>query len=357
MTDDTRQAILDKADASSSISSRPSSAALRRKPSRRQRGAARQSRQASTAASNIDLGIPMKPDEYTAALTAARASGDEGLVKRIEVGQFKNSLSLQHQDDTPYQLQQRVNDLNASITKAGVNAKPEQVIERDHLTTMLGRSREQLKTNPMAWGAQHLGIDVPPLQLGNPDSVRQRINVVQTIAKRTGVPVSPLQPDEISQAQGVIAHGTTQDKVGLALKLSAFGSMATDAAEQVTNNSGFINLIGLATHSNRGVAASRVNQIVTGYDVLKTKPKLIDKGQAQQQFDQYVGGALQFLPQVREGVMSNAQALLASQANEHGWNEWGQVDNRAWYRSVNSALGHTRRTAFRSAGWHRSTGR
>lgn len=339
MTTDTRQAILDKAD----IEQRSAEAEQRRIEAEQRRAEADARRDArdtaTSAASNIDTGIPMKPDEYAAALSAARASGDQALVKRIEVGQFKNSLSLQHQNDTPYQLQQRVNDLNASIAKAGTDAKPEQVIERDHLTQLLGRSREQLKTNPMAWGAQHLGIEVPPLQLGNPDSVRQRMNVVATIAKRTGVPVSPLQPDEIAQAQGVIAHGTTQDKVGLALKLSAFGSMATDAAEQVTNNSGFINLIGLATHSNRGVAASRVNQIVTGYDVLKTKPKLIDKTMADQQFNQYVGSALQFLPKVSDGVKSNAQALMAAEANEHGWSEWNQADPRAFYRAVNSALG------------------
>jgi hypothetical protein len=100
------------------------------------------------------------------------------------------------------------------------------------------------------------------------------------------------------------------------------GASRCRAADQ---QRGFINLIGLATHRIRGVAASRVNQIVTGYDVLKTKPKLIDKDQAQQQFNQYVGGGAAVPPAGQRGRVSNAQALLASQANEHGWSEWGDA--------------------------------
>jgi hypothetical protein len=294
---------------------------------------------ASTAAQNIDLGIPMKPEDYTSALSDAQSSGDEGLVHRIQIGQFKNSLNIEHQNDTPYQLQARVNDLNASINKAGANAKPEEVIERDQLTQLLGKSREQLKTNPLAWGAQHLGIQVQPLILSDPNSVSARMQAVAAISKNTGMSVAPLQPDEISVAQGTWSHGTTQQKIGLALKLSALGPMAVDAAEQVANNDpGFVNLVGLATHSNRSVAESRVNQIVTGNDALKTLPKLVDRTQASQQFNQYVGGALQFLPQVKAGAYSNAVAILASDASQQGYTEWGQV-GRNWFRAVNSALG------------------
>jgi hypothetical protein len=183
-----------------------------------------------------------------------------------------------------------------------------------------------------------LGFTVNKLNLNDPASITERIGVANTIAKRTGE-MRVLTQDEVATTQQTLQSGTTQDKVGLALRIARLGPLALPAAEQLTNNSGFINLIGLATHSNRGVAASRVNQIVTGYDVLKTKPKLIDKDQAQQQFNQYVGGALQFLPQVSQGVYSNAQALLGAEANEHGWSEWQQMDRRAMYRAVNSALG------------------
>jgi hypothetical protein len=287
----------------------------------------------------IKDGTPLKPDQYASLLSDAQLVGDPNLTQRVKDGQFLNGLSIQHQNDTPYQLEARVNELSAKVTKAGANADHNDIIERDHLQSLLGQSRSQLKSDPLGWGAAHLGLTIKPLVLGDPASVQQRISAVAAIRKNTGVPAAPLQPDEIAVAQGTFNHGTTQEKANLVLKLAALGPYALDAAEQVSSNPAIVNAVGIATHSNRGVAASRVNQIVTGYDVLKTKPKLIDEGQAEQQFNQYVGTSLRFLPQVRAGVLSNAKALLAMQANESGASEWGQVGARGWFKAVNSALG------------------
>jgi hypothetical protein len=288
---------------------------------------------------NIQDGVAVDPKALASAIGDARLAGDDALVEGLRQGGLKNNLTQEYASATPGELASRVNELSAEITKAGGKVDPDKIVERDHLQTLLTKSRTEIHSDPLAWGAEHLGISIPPLDLRKPDSIMARVSAATTIARRTGTTPRPLTQDEVAAFQQRITSGTTEQKVDLALKLARFGPLALPAAEQLTNNSGFINLIGLATHGNHGVAAARVNQIVTGYDVLKTKPKLVNKDQAQQQFNEYVGGAFEFLPQVSSGLFSNAQALLAAQANEHGWAEWNDVDSRAWYRSVNSALG------------------
>jgi hypothetical protein len=298
---------------------------------------------------NIQDGIVVDPKDLASAITNATEADDPALAEGLRQGGLKNNLTQQWANATPSELQQRVNDLSAQITKAGGKVKPDLIVERDHLQTLVGKSRSALNSDPLSWGAEHLGIKVAPLNLNDQGSINDRIQAATLIARRTGTMPAPLMQDEVAATQQTLQHGTTEQKVALAMRLAKMGPLALPAADQLTNNTGFHNLIGLATLSNRGVAASRVNQVVTGYEVLKTKPKLIDKNQAQQQFNSAIGSALQFLPQVSQGVFSNAQALLATQANEHGWNEWGEAQG-GWLPAINSALGAYSRDGKRIGG-------
>jgi hypothetical protein len=339
MTGDDYQHVLDR-----STTEQHAREAETRRIEAEQRRIAREAKQdarsnVESALGRIQDGLPLKSDEFAKVMEDAKATEDPQLIKRVAEGQFKNNLTIQYRNSTPAELQGRVNELSVDIAKAGNNAKSDWVIERDHLSTMLGNSRAELNRDPLSWGAAHLGIQVQPLNLGNRSSVAARIDTAAEVARRTGHAPQPLTGDEAAGFTSQLVNGTTQQKVALATQIAQFGPLAQDAAHQVTNNTGFVNVVGLASLKNKGVAASRVNQVFTGYDVLKTKPKLVDKADSLNQFQQYVGGALQFLPQVSDGVYSNAAAILASEANEHGWSEWGQVGNRAWYRAVNSALG------------------
>jgi hypothetical protein len=293
-----------------------------------------------SAMSRIDSGLPLSPDEYTSAVSDARLTKDPNLLKRVQEGQFKNNLTLEYRNATPVELQNRVNQLSADIAKAGDKAKPEWLIERDHLSTMLNNSRSSLNRDPLSWGAAHLGIELAPLNLNDNSSIAGRINAATQVARTTGQPAQPLTADEAASLAPQWTQGTIQQKVALVTNLAKFGPLAGEAATQIaSHDNGLQNLVGLATLQNRGVAASRVNQILTGYEAIKTKPKLIDKDDSVRQFNDLTGNAFQFLPGVKDGVYTNAKALLAAQANEHGWNEWADKDDRAWFRSVNSALG------------------
>lgn len=298
---------------------------------------------------NIQDHVVVDPKTLASAISDARTAEDDGLVEGLRQGGLKNNLVQQYANATPGELQSRADELSAEITKAGGKVDPDKMVERDTLRDLATKSRSELHRDPLSWGAEHLGIEIQKLNLNDPRSIQARVDAASKIASRTGTAPRPLMQDEVAASQQTLQHGTTQDKVGLAMRLSRLGSLALPAAEQLTNNTGFLNIIGLATHSNRGVAASRVNQVVTGYEVLKTKPKLIDKTIATEQFNQSVGNALQFLPQVRDGVLSNAQALLASQANEHGWDNWGDAQS-GWVPAINSALGAYSRDGKRVGG-------
>lgn len=288
---------------------------------------------------NIQDGVVVDPKTLSKAMDDAKFAEDDALVEGLRQGGLKNNLTQQWAHASPSELQDRVNELSGEITRAKGKVAPDVVVERDHLQTLLNNSNSELGSDMISWGAKHLGVPIGRLNLDDPSSITARINASTQIARQTGRAPQPLTSEEAATLTVQLTSGTTAQKVALATKLAHFGPLATEAARQITNNVGFHNLIGLATHSNRGVASSRVNQILTGYDVLKGKPKLIDKDQSRVEFDGFMGQALQFFPDTKNGVYSNAQALLATEANEHGWSDWSQVDNRAWFRSVNSALG------------------
>lgn len=338
MTGDDRQAVLDHsrvAQNSLDAEQRRQEAELHRQL-REEKSDARD--RAQSVLRMVSDGSVVEPKTLASAMDDARKAEDPALVESLRQGGLKNDLTQQYENATPAELQQHVNELSANITKAGGKVPPDMMVERDHLQTLLSKSRTALSQDPLSWGAEHLGINLSPLNLNDQNSVSARIQAATTIAKRTGTTPRPLMQDEVSASQQILNHGSVQDKVGLALRLARLGPLALPAAEQLTSNPAYTNIIGLATHPNSGVATSRVNQVMTGYDVLKTKPKLVNKDQAQQQFNQFIGTSLQFLPDVRTGVFSNAQALLATEANEHGWSEWNDAQG-AWYRAVNSALG------------------
>jgi hypothetical protein len=339
MSDDARAAVLTRADAEQ----RSYEAEQRRIEAEQRRLESEQRRDARDRVESglvrIDQGLPLSTDEYASIHADAVASGDSSLLKRVEEGQFKNNLTIEHAHDTPTQLQDRINVLSATIAKAGAKADPKQILERDHLQQMFNQSNAQLNADSLSWGAAHLGIQLQPLNLNDNASIANRVAAAAQIAKRTGHSPHVLTPAEVQSLAPQWARGTLEQKVALVSNLAKFGPAAGDAAQQLApNDNGLVNLIGLATHRNAGVGASRVNQILTGYEAIKTKPKLVDKDQSIQQFNQFTGNALQFLPGVKDGVYTNAKALLAAQANDNGWDNWSQV-GRGWYSAVNSALG------------------
>jgi hypothetical protein len=295
---------------------------------------------ATSAAGLLDSGLPMDPKTYATALTDAQAAEDVSLIDKLQKGQRKNTTMFAHRSETPLALQNDVNSLNAKITRMGTKADPNDIIDRDALQSLYNTSNEELKSNGLAWAAQHLGAAPEPLNIMDPNSVRHRVSLVQSVSNATGQQVAPLQPAEVNPFAQQWRAGDAAAKMNLVMRFSQFGPLAAAAAQQIApNDNGLVHLIGLASHSNRGVAISRVNQAIAGYEAMKTEGKLVGKTATESDFNEWTGSALQFMPGAKDGVFTVAKALLAQDASQHGWNDQNMPDDKAWYRAVNSALG------------------
>jgi hypothetical protein len=299
---------------------------------------------AQSASGLLDSGLPMDPKTYASAISDAQTAEDVGLLKKLQDGQLKNTTLFAHQHDTPLQLQNEVNALSADIAKAGEKADPNKIIQRDALQQLYTNSAEQLRTNGVGWLAQHQGADPQPLNIFDPASIQARVSLVQQGRRQTGTNIAPLQPAEVAQYGQAWKTGDAQTKTNMVMRLSQFGGLSSDVADQIApGDNGLVHLIDLGSHSNRGVAMSRVSQAIAGYEAMKTEGDIVGKlassAQGQSQFNEWTGSALQFMPGARDGVFTTAKALLAEDAASHGWVDDTAADTKAWYRAVNSALG------------------
>ena len=340
MSDDDRAAVLTRADVEQhafEAEQRQAAAEQRRQQSEDMRDARDR---AESGLGRLDSGLPLSPDEYTQLHQDALATGDPNLIKRVEEGQFTNNLSIQHQHDTPTQLQDRINTLSASITKAGAKADPNQIIERDHLQQMFNQSSSQLNSDSLSWGAAHLGIPVQPLNIDDPNSIANRVAAASKIAAQTGHAPQVLTASEATAMTPQWTRGDTSAKINLVSKIARFGPLAVTAAQQIApNDNGLIHLVSLAQHSNKGVGLSRVTQALAGYEAMKTEAQIVGKVGTLPDFNTFVGSSLQFMPGARDGVFTVAKALLAEDASQRGWKDNNDADPKAWYRAINSALG------------------
>jgi hypothetical protein len=339
MTADTRNRLIDAAQ----IQTRMNEVEERRRQAEAERIAREQRAdakdRAESVARNLDDGVPVGAEELASALGDARTAQDPAIEERIRQGGLKNALTLEWAGRTPDQLQARINTLSAKITKEGEKASADTIVERDHLIKLRDRSSSELATDGLSWGARNLGVDPGKLDLNDEGSIANRLNAATLVARRTGRKVPPITDEEAARLAPLVAGGNVRERTSLAVQLAKFGPMAGLAAQRVApNNPAFLGLVGLAGHGNKGVAASRVNQVVAGQEVLKLNKGLIKADSALREFNQRIGGALQFLPGVKAGVFENAKAILANDANERGVTEWGEAQPR-WFMAINSALG------------------
>lgn len=295
---------------------------------------------ADSVARNVDDGVPVADGDLAGAIEDASKAGDPALAERLRQGGMKNSMTRQWANASPQEMQEQVNDLSAQITREGDKVKPDTIVQRDHLATLLGKAKTEIEKDPISWGAKAFGINPGPLNLGQTGSIQAHVDLARKIQQRTGrMPNAVMTDDDAAVFAPIAVNGTVKQKTALAVGLARFGPLASVAARQVApNNAGFQNLVGLAGLPNKGIASSRVNQIVSGQEILKTSPKLVKKDDAMREFQGFTKGALQFLPSIRQGVYENATAILANDANEKGVTEWAEASPR-WFAAVNSALG------------------
>jgi hypothetical protein len=294
---------------------------------------------AADAARIIETGTPLPAAQVAAALTDAKTADRPGLEFSIKQGAFKNNLNIQYRGSTPAEIQDRLNQLGPKIAAAGDHADVKDVTEFQHLTTIKTQSVSDLAHDPLSWGADHLGIAVPPLDWNNRASINQRVAAAGTVSGRTGAQIKVLTDEEAASLAPTLASGSMADKRTLIAKLSSFGAMGPLAASQVApGNNQFISLIGLANGASKTASAAHVEWVLSGNEVLKANPKLIKADEADRTFQTRTGGALELLPALQSGVLANAKAIAAARANAEGKTSWGDISG-TFHTSISDALG------------------
>jgi hypothetical protein len=111
--------------------------------------------------------VVVDPKDLASAMDDARKADDPALGEP-EAGRAEEqphpAMGERHSRRAPEPGQRAVGE----ITKAGGKVKPDKIVERDHLQTLLGKSRSALSQDPLSWGAEHLGINLKPLNLNDP---------------------------------------------------------------------------------------------------------------------------------------------------------------------------------------------
>lgn len=305
----------------------------------------------------ITDGVNVPPQMLSDAQSDARTAKVPGLVEGLRQGGLKNNLTVRWANATPAQLTDRVNTLNAQITKAGGNVPADVMVERDHLQVLANSSESEIKTDGLSWGAKHLGVTLAPLNFADPHSPLARSAAAAQISRATHVPISPLTNNEAIEYGKIYSGDDSGAKVRLVKSFAMFGpDGAQRAGEQIApNDLGFQNMLALATHQNQAVGLSRVKQVLAGNDVLKTAKALINAPDAETQFHALVGSALYFHPQVSGGVLENAKSILAFDANSRGAHDWLTAKPR-FFAAVNSALGAYTKDGQQYGGLHSFNG-
>lgn len=158
-----------------------------------------------TAASQLVQGGKMLSDAYVASLTQATAGTP--FAKAIP------ELLKQAAPNTAFASQplavmdQSINALRAQLNRAGTDPKTEQEVKR--LETLRDQARKDYREDPLP-AALNRGIltEIAPLDVSNLAAVRRglsaRVQQADTVATRTGEPVSPLLRQEAEQVAKLV---------------------------------------------------------------------------------------------------------------------------------------------------------
>ena len=295
---------------------------------------------AADTARVIQTGTPVPPDQVANAISDAQKANRPALVAEIKNGAFKNNLNVQFRDSTPAQIQDELNAVNARIAKAGQRVSENDQIESDHLTTLLSKSSDELRADPISWGAKHLGIAVPPLDINKPETISQRVAAARNVSARTGAPIRMMTNEEAAGLTAAVATGSTAQRQQVVTNLARFGSYAPLAAAQIApGNDSFVNLVGLAGGKDPAANSQHVHWVLAGQEILKAKPQLVKRAEAEANFNTGTGGAFELLLSVRNGALENAIAMSASLSDTRGVVDWNSGGSENFNLAINDSVG------------------
>lgn len=276
-------------------------------------------------------GIP-KSDEEVAAMQAK--AGTYGFDKQgydLGKARVQGRVNREYRTANPAQLDAAVKALDATIARAGDKAKPEDVIARDQLASILATRSADYRADPQAAAAK-MGYEFGPLDPSDPGAIAARKREVAAASAATGVPVPFLSDEQAEQMRANI--GSAQGRLAaVQLARGIGGPEGAAVIRQIAPDNGFL------LHAV-GLPGGYVTTALNGRDLLERKVVVLPKDFDAQVTEQ-LGGSLRLLgAPAQDGIRQTARALYASYSMRDGVND-EDVDRKLLSGVVAQALGGT----------------
>jgi hypothetical protein len=294
-------------------------------------------------------GVPVKDEDIQRVQGLAQKYGFDGEVYDLGKARIINNANRVYRAATPIQLDQRVKELDASIAGAGDKAKPEQVIERDHLRTLLTQRSEELKSDPLDFGARGLGMRIDPIDFNDPASLQRRAQSARAVANATGAPIRLLTNEE-AEILSVQAAAGGAGRRSVAEQLARLGARdALIAARQVAGEDEVLQRAVTLGPNSRALA-------LAGPEYAEKNPKLVPKEESSALYERIVSRSLRHLGGEFDGAtLETARNIYAGFAGRKGYAGEFRPD---WFgTAINMALGTTKRGAEWQGGLGQYNGR
>jgi len=205
-----------------------------------------------------------------------------------------------------------------AVSGTGYEAEAREVRKK---TGSLDYVTGKIKSDPLTYGAAQMGIEIPPLSVENPagwpEQLAARRQVADAVRQTHGLSYTPLLTNSEAEAvAGMLKEQSPQAQVGLfsALARSTDGLTMQRMAEQFAASDPVTGTIAALVAERRPDAAVKVAE---GRQLLQSNAVTYSKfatDDMRRQFADSMSGAMQGLPQAREGYFQAVRMAYTAMA-------------------------------------------
>jgi hypothetical protein len=262
----------------------------------------------------------------------------------------KMQLSDVYRRMTPGELEQEVSALRSGISgqgKPGLDTTTE--VERlNFADKMLNTMRTELKQDPNGYAANSgmkytdpatnevKTVTVEPIDLTDPNSVRQRISMARAVGAKYGQDPKYFSPAELNTLDVVLKSGDRLAKQSILSTIVSSGeNVAPDLLREIAPNNPEFAQIGALSLAGSQPAADAA---LRGMDFLAAGNDLpqFTTTNTQLPFGEITGQSMAFLPTSRGLIEKTARLIYADKVQKNGFSEF---DENAWKLSIQEAAG------------------
>jgi hypothetical protein len=283
--------------------------------------------------SQLRSGQPVDPRAVAAASEAAVRLGRPELARSLQEMGRANAITTAAERATPAQLQAEINTLNGVIATGGTAQDRR---DRATLEAVQARMTAGLRADPLSWAARAGAVQLAPVDLRDPASVRARLDAGAQVRARYGVAAGPWTQAERSGLLQQINAAKPAEKLALATSLgAALGAQAAPALMALGDR----NFAWGALLAQTGHGAAAAAKAFTGQALLRAGNKLLpSQTDLSDATSDVLGTAFGALADSRATAIQIATFIYANEASKRGLAPT-EFRRDLWERSLNEAVG------------------